>query len=167
MSRLLGPQGRNAYTFQQKNMFGDVVRQWHDKALNLKAKEVCKACNAGWMSDLENEAKPAMKEMILHGGKATLFPKDVASIAAFSFKTAVVANHMRPIPEMFFTLSERRRFAATLELPTGVQIWLGRMSHRRSGFIKSSFSRTPLPVKSGFKLYPPTPHPPQSLESSA
>ena len=128
------------YTIRQKGPDGTVVRRWSATTINLKAPVVCGPCNNGWMSDLENDhAKPVMQDMILHGAPRMLQPSDIASIAAFAFKTTVVTDHMHPRRKPFFSSATRYRFAASLAIPDGVQMWIGAFSgvHLRSGSIES------------------------------
>src|SRR5712671_6639997 len=51
--------------FQKIGESGTGLTPFIAKDLNLKAKVVCKSCNLGWMSKLENEhAKPAIADLI-------------------------------------------------------------------------------------------------------
>jgi hypothetical protein len=77
------------------------------------------------MSDLDSQASMTIANMIRYGSAVSMLPPGIATVAAFTFKTAVVVDCIttdRPRP--FFSHADRKRFAATLEIPRGVQVWL-------------------------------------------
>jgi len=130
MGRLFNANDYRVTTLDSKGVYHQSVA----RSLNLKAHVVCKDCNSGWMSDLEEqEAKPTMREMILHAAPISLLPSGIAAITAFTFKCAVVADHERPSRgKPFFPHHIRLRFSRTLEIPVGVQIWISAL-HRAQG----------------------------------
>jgi hypothetical protein len=82
------------YRFMRRNEDGEVVKQWPMSGIDLTAKVVCKACNEGWMSNLEQRhAMPAMTDLII--GKTELISLQLRTdaIASFAFKTAVILDH--------------------------------------------------------------------------
>lgn len=99
------------------------VRQWKG-FLDTKANVVCKPCNEGWMSQLESEAKRELSAIITGGAKVSLSPRGIVTLAAFTFKNAVIANYMNTRREPFFPPAARQRFKSTLEIPPNVQMWL-------------------------------------------
>jgi hypothetical protein len=109
------------------------------------------------MSQLENrKAKPVLKDMILNDSPRSILPEGIKAIAAFAFKGAVIANHMGLHQGPFFTATQRRRFAKTLDIPTGVFMWL---ANRKSspeavaGTWKSLYGKTPRSTINGFQLH--------------
>src|SRR3954454_12205133 len=58
----------------------EVGRSWGGPGLDIKVKRVCGACNSGWMSELENEAKPYLTPLIL--GEATELDRQAREIVA-------------------------------------------------------------------------------------
>ncbi len=126
------------------------MHQWQDDELNLKAKVVCKPCNETWMSQLEGETKPILKDVILRGQQTTLRERDIALVAAVAFKNTVVADHMHTRGP-FFTLRERRDFRYTRLIPTGVQMWLGSIAEQR-GLFKSMYAKLPRRDSRSFQL---------------
>jgi hypothetical protein len=111
------------------------VRQYHKKKLDLKAKVVCSGCNSGWMSDLENSTKPFLEGMILHGTDSNLSSKEIVLLAAVAFKNAVVADQMQENSPRFFSFLSRQRFAKTLRIPDGVQMWLAALGKQKGLFV--------------------------------
>jgi hypothetical protein len=67
----------------------DGLRDWISTTYNHKVRRVCHGCNGGWMSDLENQAKPILAPMI---NRETLFlgPTEQAVLARWLYKTALV-----------------------------------------------------------------------------
>src|SRR5437879_9065718 len=84
--------GKSKYACRQRGADGSILKQWTRPGLDMKPKAVCRECNNGWMSKLENSAKPAMADMIVNGTRASLDSSKIELIARFAFKTAVIAD---------------------------------------------------------------------------
>lgn len=70
-------------------------RSYHAKKVAAQeAKVVCGDCNHGWMSDLEDEAKPILVPMIT-GNRTRLDYKAQLVIAHWAIKTAMVAESIQ------------------------------------------------------------------------
>src|SRR5919106_151931 len=54
--------------------------------LDQRAKVVCLTCNNGWMNDLENRARPVLKEMI-SGSGVSLGVDEQRDVATWAVKT--------------------------------------------------------------------------------
>ena len=115
------------YDFRRTDATG-IRGQWSLPRLEAKAKVVCKPCNEGWMSRLEEEAKLILKSVIGEGYPVSLLPKSIPSLAAFAFKGAVVANHMNIGEQPFFSASTRSHFRESLDIPVGMQMWIASYS---------------------------------------
>jgi len=127
------------------------VKQWFKTTLDEKTNVVCKDCNNGWMSRLEDNVKAVIGDMALHGTPKALQPDEVAVLAAFAFKCAVVADLMHDNRPALFSRYERWRFAKTLTIPPYVQMWLGRVEGNR-GVLDLGFFASPSGVRGGFEL---------------
>jgi hypothetical protein len=126
-------------TFRQIAPEGARGRSWHAPNLNMTAKVVCKKCNETWMSDLENvHAKPAMSELILGNPVKEITSDRARRIAIFAFKTAVIANHMAPKDDEFFTVSQRIKFRTSLGIPNKIRMYLFGLSPGMAGGIWSN-----------------------------
>lgn len=161
--------GEHIFSAWIGRLFGNVLYQfttldkkgiYHRSAsrgLNQKAYVVCKECNNGWMSDLEErQAKPTMEGMILHASPVSLLPNGISAIAAFAFKTAVVADCNRPSSgRPFFSHEVRRRFSLSLDIPRGVQIWLAALYRQRGvgGRFTTHYVRIENGRFKGFQFY--------------
>jgi hypothetical protein len=111
---------------------------WTAPKINLKAKAVCKDCNTGWMSRLENDsAKPAMADLILGNRIGELSKRRARGLSLFAFKTAVIANRSLPESEWFFERSDRYAFRQSLAIPPNVAMFLVGMADSSHGVIFS------------------------------
>jgi len=128
---------------------------WKSRSIDAKASVVCEQCNNGWMSDLDAEASITMSNMIRYGSGVSLLPLGIATVAAFAFKTAVVvdlASSKRPHP--FFSHADRKRFATSLSIPRGVQIWLSLFHGKRlHGRYTRHYSTINTGHYKGFEVY--------------
>jgi hypothetical protein len=116
---------------------GEVIT-WPTKEFSAGAKVACRDCNNGWMSALESASKSILEDMIVHCKPVTLSAKDIATIAAVTFKNMVVADYMKSSDRPpFFTRRERWLFRESLTLPKGLQMWFGSMAYSNSGIFKS------------------------------
>jgi hypothetical protein len=145
------------FTTIRKTSFEDEGTPWKTIGLQQTAGVACRACNNGWMSDLEtNEAKPAMADMIRYGGAVSLLPRGIASLSAWAFKMSVIANFVGKLrDEPYFGDYERYRFAETLKVPSGIQMWLFAVNTpgRVMGRFNSHIRRMPIDLKYGFEMY--------------
>lgn len=98
-----------------------------------KVRDVCGPCNHGWMSSLEATAKRVLAPLIL-GNAGTISSVDLASIAAWAHKTALVAMLMSSAAERArgggLPASEYRALydARNVGPPARTQFWIGRYS---------------------------------------
>lgn len=154
INRVLHP---TVYTVRRKTSEHGSFTQWRTAGLQQTAKVVCKQCNNGWMNQLEQyEAKPAMADMIRYGRAMSILPNGISSIAKFAFKMTVIANHIALTDATpYFSIADRYRFAQTLELPPGLQMWLFALNTpgRVTGKLNSHLGRAPIEVKHRFELY--------------
>jgi hypothetical protein len=119
MSKLFAKKIR----FRQQNADGDVIRDWRSHEIDMTVKVVCKPCNEGWMSNLEQyHASPAMSDLIVGTTRFIPLQPRTHAIARFAFKTAVIVDAMRR-DEMFFPRSVRHHFAKSLKIPRDVHMW--------------------------------------------
>lgn len=119
----LFPKGQ--ITFQRLAADGSVINDWPAPNLNMTANVVCKPCNEGWMSDIEqHHAAPAMTDLILGNPVGRIGKTRADNIALFAFKTAVLGNQMLPKEEEFFDKHTRQLFRDSHTIPPNVIMWL-------------------------------------------
>jgi hypothetical protein len=142
--------GKRKFINLRKEKSGKVITWEHDE-LNAKAKVVCRECNNGWMSDLENRMKVVAANMVLTLSPTALGDKEITTIAEFAFLKAVVGDYMHENHPAFYSAEERYLFRRTLRIPRGVQIWLA-STDGPHGVFKSMGAEAPLNTPGRFKL---------------
>src|SRR2546427_528905 len=77
-----------------------VTASWQKPVATRRARCVCRACNRGWMKDLEDEVKPVLEVLMRLGTSIVPAGPALRTLAAWTFKTAAVIQelgHVRPI----------------------------------------------------------------------
>ena len=67
---------------------GGHALSYTQKSIKLTVRAVCEGCNSGWMSDIENLAKPVLLPMI-HGRPVRLGGPEQRAVAIWTIKTAI------------------------------------------------------------------------------
>jgi len=140
VNKLLEGKTHNYVIYQRS--YGTEPTQWRDKRLNLKANVVCSDCNSGWMSQLDNEAKLTLQDIILHDSPVCLLPQGLAAIAAYMMKCSLVADYMTRHRHPFFDHQMRQEFARLRRPVEGTDMWLGRIRQprgKKSGIYKTRY----------------------------
>lgn len=93
----------------QQFVWHPVITQTRDSSLlNLRTRAVCESCNTGWMSRLEQQAKPlliALEEAAKGGGKPLNFARSEAlTLARWALKTAITHELTMDGPRVANTL---------------------------------------------------------------
>lgn len=108
-----------------------------------KYRVVCKNCNSGWMSAIEEAAKPALI-LLMKGATATL-PRDMRLKLTewLVLKMLVVEHSQQPgyEPAPIYSQADREAFRASRKIPDHLRIYLGKHSsipwrtgyHRHAG----------------------------------
>ena len=121
------PGGRGTHTRTEIRV-GEWVdeRSFAAKPAALKVRSVCATCNNGWMSDLEDEAKPFLLSMI-NGHRRTYYRRGQCLIATWLLKTALVAgSKFEPaLPSDFY-----ERLYAERQPSDDTRVWLARTPYR-------------------------------------
>jgi hypothetical protein len=158
---ILGPNGKLLSPGFMEAHFGpdETPLTWRGGV--IKAKHFCKACNEGWMSSLENQAKPIITPLLadlavpLDGSKQHV-------LARWSVKTAIVfeATGPKDWPSLF-TAADRALVAdpTATSLPGGTMVWLGRHAESNVTFaggrrllqpVAIGGTRGPSPIEAGY-----------------
>jgi hypothetical protein len=115
------------YVCNERIVTRDEYIRYQRKKIRFVARAVCTPCNNGWMSDLEGALKSIIGDVLVGnwGASKTFTVEQQKTIAAFAFKTLVLANHKdlgkkRP----FFTRKQRSLFRRNLAIPAGVSVFM-------------------------------------------
>ncbi len=95
--------------------------------IEVVARRVCRACNNGWMSELEVAAKPYLQSM-LRGHGRTYYEGGQAAMAAWAVKTVLMFDLVNPHPEMRRPIEDEHfqaMCASAPAVPPRMQVWLG------------------------------------------
>jgi hypothetical protein len=118
-------------------------------------KIVCRSCNNGWMSRMEDAVKPLLIDMF-NGNRVELDEAAQRDLARWAFKTAAVLAHVTgrqgQVP-----VEQCRAFHQTDEPPPGVFIRIGAASvssnHHGEQVGESSFLKLPMVMTAGNKRF--------------
>src|SRR5262245_10660338 len=91
--------------------------------LGILSRHPCTGCNNGWMSDLENEAKPLLAPM-MNGTTLDLTTSQQLVIAKWFTKTIMVYEFMDADVKPYFGRQQRNRFYKSLLIPPLTFIFL-------------------------------------------
>ena len=97
------------------------LRQGHP--ISRKVRVVCKDCNNGWLSTLENELKPLIKTLVL-GEAITLTPWGQRRLATWAAKTSMTAEFIHP-KSAAVTFEEREYLRLSREPMKTFNVWTG------------------------------------------
>jgi hypothetical protein len=99
---------------------------WHAGKYPLRTGNVCKKCNNGWMSDLENRVKPILERFFLYD-QVSLDQRDQSTLALWICKNAMVYETLRLNAANFYTSQERILFRESFHLPPQTFIWIAKV----------------------------------------
>jgi hypothetical protein len=113
--------------FQSSDREGEMPRRedqrrWRGRAYDRQARIVCKACNTGWMSDLERAVSPLLDPDALAG--RLLSRDEQVLLATWAVKTALTMDAAQPPDQRTFPIETARHFGRHRELPEGAYVWL-------------------------------------------
>ena len=105
---------------------GHKLGSWQKKTPQLLPVQcVCRNCNNGWMSKLENEMKPIV-DSILDEKIRTLSASSQAVIAVWAIKTAMALEALYPEREFFYSENERQNMRAISTIPERTSVWIAK-----------------------------------------
>ena len=150
MNRLL--PGRKRLTMRGPNR--EVINTRVAPTIDWRARVVCQECNNGWMSQLENDhAKPAMTDLMLGKPNIRIDKERAYSLALFTFKTAIVLDHLTRNREPFFDRAIRYAFRESLAMPSFVRMWLNAFAPAGRGEANTFYNGADLPEPEALEMY--------------
>lgn len=96
-----------------------------------RAKVVCADCNSGWMSRLQNQAKPFLLPMV-RGSQIPLFTKHQTIIAAWAAMFTMVVEQRENNPLVIAcSQEERTALMLTQRAPLTWKVWIGHYAREK------------------------------------
>ncbi len=100
-------------------------KRWAGPKFTMK--KICRECNNGWMSRLEQAVKPTMGSLV-NDISMPLDEEQQRLLARWATKTAMVIEGVKQEKNNFYTAAQRSEFRTTLIPPLETAVWLGRCS---------------------------------------
>jgi hypothetical protein len=98
------------------------MRTRQGSTFTKKLRVVCKTCNNGWMSRLENDTKPILLTLIQ--GEPTLLDREQQTLLAqWIVLKVMITEWSRPL-EAFIPKEDRRAFMDNLTIPPYLEMWV-------------------------------------------
>jgi len=104
---------------------GHKLGNWTTAKPELSVKWLCTSCNNGWMSRLEDEAKPVL-ESILDDKLKDINASAQSTIARWAVKIAMVLESIDSNRTWFYADDERQLMGAVQSLPPRTSVWIAK-----------------------------------------
>ncbi len=146
LPRWMGKQGispKEARLLQTDDK-GRAIRDKPGALFADNARRVCQDnCNGGWMSRIEDAAKPTL-ERLIRGYSTSLSPSDQEHVAKWCSLVALMASFLQPevpIPREHFTWMYQHKTP-----PNGTTVWLGSQAWRATDSRAIAYHRRALQI---------------------
>ena len=119
------PGDRPYWILEQDRFVGDrpfKVRR-PSQGLDFTVRVVCAACNNGWMSALEGDAKPILERLLTNTSLRPLLKEEQLVIGRWATKTAMMMDFTQEEP--LIPQRDRSLFFKRQTIPRRAWIWLG------------------------------------------
>jgi len=120
---------------------GHGLGNWPITKPRLQVKWLCDFCNNGWMSRLENEAKPAL-ESILDDKLKDIDPSAQSILARWAVKTAMVLECIDSNRTWFYSKDERQTMRSAQSLPPRTSVWIAKFINQPNIYSAAKDLRT-------------------------
>lgn len=107
----------------QTRRYKEAPKEWMTIDSALKVGNVCRGCNNGWMSRLENDVRPILSPMIV-GTSGTVTASQQERIITWLTKTALMFDSLDK-GEVFYDVLDRYHFRQTVTPFSDTYGWLG------------------------------------------
>lgn len=119
----------------------------------VTTRQICGACNNGWMSELESKVRATMGSLI-NDLSFLIDREQQGAVASWAMKTAMVIEGMKQDKNNFYSVEQRHSFRSALIPPPDTAIWLGRcvqsnLLHGEARKLHARKSATPNPLDDG------------------
>ncbi len=112
------------------------------KTFALISRKVCKTCNSGWLSELEERVKPLMASFAANR-PVVLSADEQTDLALWASAATLIAMSMDPAAADFADPALAQMLYRTRRPTVGMDIWLGANSHGEMGWFRSHTLKIP------------------------
>ena len=131
-------------------------REWLQSTMESKSKCVCKACNEGWMSNLEQSVKPILAPLIVGSENAKrLSGEEQRILASWVILRSMIWESQAPEKSRYHSVTDRRLFAAGKPLvpPQNAHVWLASFPSHGQGATHMLHTRVKSDDPRGFAVF--------------
>jgi hypothetical protein len=115
---------KGAGTLEHKVNINEPVRLMRRiQDVRITVRSVCKKCNNGWMSNLQNKAKPII-EGLLDETNTTLSLEDARTLTSWAVMTVMCMETRNERPFWLYRELDRTLFYASKEIPKNTEVWI-------------------------------------------
>jgi hypothetical protein len=107
----------------EAEIHGRTLKPWKDRRPKLAIRAVCKSCNNGWMSRLENDVKPHLQPL-LSGRNGVINFEAQATLVVWAVKTAMALEGIDSPNIRAYTQLEREQARTLNAVPQRTSVWL-------------------------------------------
>jgi hypothetical protein len=129
--------GHGPWVHRQTVRHGDEpLHEWKTAGPDMKCKVVCTSCNSGWMSQLEEEAKPILTPPI-QGHACRLTTHHLEILTYWALKTALMLDRCSEAERQNIPASEFAALYARRAPGTAVHAWIGTCDVARGSWFQA------------------------------
>lgn len=154
VSRTVGRYITHHLVENKKTKISDEKRDFQGHVVNKRIRVVCKACNNGWMSRLEEDAKPILTPLIL--GSSGILDAEMQLTLSRWIMLKVMVGEFNKRDEVVLSNEQRRTFMVDQMIPTQVRIGIARCESSFWQFAYCRCSAQVALVKLGGQVVLPT-----------
>jgi hypothetical protein len=126
MHDVFGKKGNQVHSLAEETPNTSKSKLYESRTFTARVRFVCKDCNHGWMSDLEENVKPLLVPMMTSELAFVLRPAELAVLSTWAAKTTVVLFRSRPNQPRAISDEQCAELHQEGRRPAGVQVWIGR-----------------------------------------
>jgi hypothetical protein len=112
------------------------IREWSKDVPDLKCNAACQHCNEGWMSQLEDRAKPILTPLIL-GRSTRLELHDLETVCFWAIKTSLMLDRCSDADRQNVPASVYAELYKAQTVLPSTHLWIGRADVSRGSWFQA------------------------------
>ena len=121
------PQGLQWFGMEVEENGVKTPRIWQGETISATVRRVCRECNNGWMSRIEEYSRPLLTPLVL-GERRSLSPQDQEIAATWGFKTILMLQFLNRADQREIPRDQYRWFFQHQTPPSAARISLADFS---------------------------------------